>query len=213
MSSKDIVEGVRPIRMDLLETRERLELAEKGHDLLEEKRDALIMEFFDIVEEAKGKREEIENELEKAFKALLKAQVVSDIEEIEIAADSTSPHPGIKTTQRNIMGITVPYLESKREEREFEERDYSIISTSGEIDEAAERFEDALNEVIELARIEENIKLLTDEIQKTRRRVNTLEHNLIPKLENTTDYIEKKLDERERESFFRLKHIKEKLER
>lgn len=211
MSSKDIIEGVKPIRMDLLETRERKDLAEKGHDLLEEKRDALIMEFFDVVEEAKGKREEVEEELEIAFKELQKSQVESDIEEIEMAADNVSEFPGVKTDQRNIMGITVPYF-SKKEEAE-DRKNYSLINTPSEIDEAKNHFEKALLKIIELARIEKSIKLLTEEIKKTRRRVNTLEHNLIPKLENTIEYIEKKLDERERESFFRLKHIKDKLER
>lgn len=211
MSSKDIVEGVRPIRMDLLEVRERVDLAEKGHDLLEEKRDALIMEFFDVIQEAEGKREEVEEELEIAFKELQMAQIESDVEEIEMAADSVKEFPGVQTEQRNIMGITVPYFSKRRKEND----DITLpqVSTPSEIDEAKDHFEKALMKIIELARIEKTIKLLTEEIKTTRRRVNTLEQNLIPKLENTIDYIEEKLDERQRESFARLKHIKDKLER
>ncbi len=214
MSRKDIVEDVRPIRMDLLEMRDRLELAEKGHDLLEEKRDALIMEFFDIIEEAQGAREELEKELEEAFKKLALANANSSSVQVNSSADSVKETPALETSQRNIMGVTVPVLELEEDpKRKANQRGYSLIETTPEMDEAAKKFEEVLEKIIILAEVEESVRLLTEEIEKTKRRVNALEYNLIPKFDNTVDYIEMKLDEMERESFFRLKRIKDKLER
>lgn len=214
MSSQDIVEDVRPIRMDLLEMRERLDLAEKGHNLLEEKRDALVMEFFDILKEAKGIREELENELETAFEKLIEAQAVYGPEKLDQLTDSIPETTEIETSRTNIMGVTVPVLELKEDpERKFTERGFSTIDVDPEVDEAAKEFEKILRKTIKVAEIEESIRLLTKEIERTKRRVNALEYNLIPKFENTVDYIEMKLDEMERESFFRLKRVKSKLER
>ncbi|PTD93658.1 V-type ATP synthase subunit D [archaeon SCG-AAA382B04] len=214
MSSEEIVEDVRPIRMDLLEMEERLELAEKGHDLLEEKRDALVMEFFDILKEAKGIREEFEEQLEIAFERLIEAQASFGPERLDSLTDSIEETTDIETAKSNIMGVTVPLLEMEESpKRDFTERGYSTIGLPPQIDEAAIEFEEALEKVIKLAEIEESIRLLTEEIERTKRRVNALEYNLIPKFENTVDYIEMKLDEMERESFFRLKRVKNKLER
>ncbi len=214
MSSKDIVEGARPIRMDLLEMRERLELARKGHDLLEEKRDALVMEFFDIIKEAQGIRKELEEKIEDAFESFLLAQILAGGNELASIADSVKESPQIETSKTNIMGVTVPVLEMEETvEKKFDERNYSPIETPPKVDEAASDFEEILKLVVKFAEIEENIRLLTEEIEKTKRRVNALEYNLIPKFENTVDYIEMKLDEMERESFFRLKRVKSKLER
>ncbi|OUJ19123.1 Archaeal/vacuolar-type H+-ATPase subunit D [Methanonatronarchaeum thermophilum] len=213
--SKDIVDGVRPIRMDLLEMRERLELAEKGHDLLEEKRDALIMELFEVVKEAKGIREELEKELEEAFRMLIEAEAESGAVKIESLTTSVSETElEFDAAKKNIMGVTVPKLEKQgNPKRKYRERGFSPIDTPPQLDEAAERFEEVLNMIVLVAEIEESIRLLSEEIEKTKRRVNALEYNLIPKFENTVDYIEMKLDEMERESFFRLKRVKAKLER
>ncbi|OKY78119.1 MAG: Archaeal/vacuolar-type H+-ATPase subunit D [Candidatus Methanohalarchaeum thermophilum] len=200
--------------MDLLEMRERLELAEKGHDLLEEKRDALVMEFFDIIKEAKGIREDVEEEMEKAFKNLIKAQATLSYDEVESISESTTECPEIDTSENNVMGVTVPVIELKEDpERDIDERGYPLTESNQYLDKATEHFEKAIKKIIDLAEIEESVRLLSEEIESTKRRVNALEYNLIPKFENTVDYIEMKLDEMERESFFRLKRIKDKLER
>ena len=113
---------------------------------------------------------------------------------------------------KNIMWIAVPIIEKKRVSKSVLERGYSIISMSGRIDEAAEKFEMELDLIIGLAETETALKRLGGEIQMTRRRVNALEQVLIPELKRQARYIENTIDEREREDLFRLKKVKKIIE-
>jgi V/A-type H+-transporting ATPase subunit D len=109
--------------------------------------------------------------------------------------------------------VPVPVIEKKRISKSVFERGYSIISVSGRIDEAAEKFEGELDLVIGLAESETALKRLGGEIQMTRRRVNALEQVLIPQLRSQAKYIENTIDEREREDLFRLKKVKKIIDR
>jgi len=209
--AEQILEGYSPTRMDLLEIRKKLVLAEKGHKLLEEKRDALVEKFFDVID----KRNELSNELEKQFKdaflSLIQAQMILGEEKVENISKLVKDIGEISFETDNIMGVKIPKMNT--EEISIEKKPtYSFSETCSKLDDTKIFFSNLLKKLIELAGQEAVIKSLTVEIEKTKRRVNVLENNLIPKLKSTRKYIEMQLEEREREDFFRRKRIKAILE-
>lgn len=202
------IEGVNPTRMELLKLKTKMKLAKKGHDLLKEKRDALIMEFFEIIDEAKDARKRVEDVLYAAYRSLTIAQATLGSLKVAEASLSVKPVTSLELKSKNIMGIKVPVLNLSMPERTLLERGYSIKETSAQVDDAAAKFEEALRLVVKLAEVEITIKLLAEEIEKTKRRVNALENILLPRLSTTVKYIKMRLDEMERENFFKLKRIK-----
>ena len=211
--SKDIISGVRPTRMELLKLKKRKVLAKKGHDLLEEKRDALIMEFFKMIEEYRKHRAELEEYIKRAFETLIEAQMVIGRSGVQEGSYSVTEMADIQMNVRNIMGVRVPVIILLREERgSGRERGYGYVSTSAKLDEASDGFERVLRHILRLAEEESSIRKLAQEIEKTKRRVNALENILIPRLQSTQNYIEMHLEELEREDFFRRKRIKALLE-
>ncbi len=202
------IEGISPTRMELLKLKRKTKLAVKGHSLLKQKRDALIMEFFNIIEEAKGVRKEASEALSEAFKAIMLARGTLGTMTVTQASMATNDVAPLETKTKSIMGVKVPTLKIGETERNPTERGYGLIDTSSKLDEAAERFEKALAVVVQLSEVEKTIRLLAAEIESTKRRVNALENIVIPRLTGTVSYIEMRLDEMERENFFKLKRIK-----
>ena len=131
----------------------------------------------------------------------VKKSAMSVKESVEVDIDS-----------RSVMGVVVPVIDSDIHQRTMVERGYGFLDTSVKLDEAARKFEESIKLIIELGEIEKTIILLAGEIESTKRRVNALEHIIIPKLENTVKYIEMRLEEMERENFVRLKMIKKTME-
>ena len=207
------MEQVNPTRMELIRKNAQIKLAEQGRDLLREKMDALIQEFFHIMESVSKSRDELEVVANAAQRSLLTALAVDDSVTLKSASFATRKGLFIDIKGKNIMGVPVPVLEKKRVSKSVLERGYSIISTSGRIDEAAEKFEMELDLIIGLAETETSLKRLGGEIQMTRRRVNALEQVLIPDLKKQAKYIKNAIDEREREDLFRLKKVKKIIER
>jgi V/A-type H+-transporting ATPase subunit D len=207
------MEQVNPTRMELIRKNAQIKLAEQGRDLLREKMDALIQEFFHIMESVSKSRDELEIVAEMAQRSLLTALAVDDSVTLKSASFATRKGLFLEIKGKNIMGVPVPVLEKKRVSKSVLERGYSIISTSGRIDEAAEKFEMELDLIIGLAETETALKRLGGEIQMTRRRVNALEQVLIPDLKKQAKYIKNAIDEREREDLFRLKKVKKIIER
>ncbi|MBI5253808.1 MAG: V-type ATP synthase subunit D [Euryarchaeota archaeon] len=204
----ELIEGVNPTRMELLKLKTKLTLAVKGHRLLKQKRDALIMEFFNILEEVKEKRKKTEEELAKAFKSLILAEATLGAIKVSDAAMAVAATNGLDVESRNIMGVKVPVLNLGETKRSLLERGYGLVDTSSQLDDAAGKFEEALKTVAQLAETEKSVRLLAEEIESTKRRVNALESTLIPRLSSTVRYIRLRLDEMERENFFKLKRIK-----
>lgn len=205
-----IMEGVKPTRMELLQIRKRKVLATKGHELLSQKRDALISNFFEIIRNRKSKRMEMEEKLDIAYKKLIEAEMLVGEKSVRNLAKQMYSKRGISIEKTNIMGV--PIIKLMLDEGGII-YPYGIIDTPISLYEAMQKGVEALKSVIEVAEIEGSIQRLGKEIEKTKRRVNALEHIFIPKLEGTIEYIERQLEEREREDFFRRKRMKALMER
>ncbi len=201
----DIIEGVKPTRMQLLEIRKKRKLAQNGHKLLSEKRDALIAEFFKIIDVRNSLRKKVEEELKEAFMDLIEAEMVMGRANVLDVARQMDPFGDVETTTMNIMGVLTPQMELATEETGIE---YGFLTTSAKLDQATVKFRNLLEDIVKLAEVEGTIEDLAREIEKTKRRVNALEHIFIPRFKATEKYIELVLDEREREDFFRRKRIK-----
>ncbi len=195
--------------MEMLRLKKKAKLAQKGHKLLKEKRDALISEFFSFIDKLKAIRTEMEGKLASAYKSLILAQALSGAAEIERAALASSAAYSIESSTSNIMGVEVPAFTA---EEKSSEAGYSKLSPSLELDEAVTNFKEALAIIITLASAEATVRKLAAEIKKTKRKVNALERILIPRINNDIIYIKVRLEEMERENFARLKVVKRRIE-
>ncbi len=210
--SAGIIAGVRPTRMELLALKERRELAARGYELLREKQDALVREFFAILSEAKKAREEMETILSESFTSLMEAKLVEGGVKLEELAQGAKSDMDFEVETRNLMGVTVPIFRVTQKE-ELPTIHYSLVGTSAAVDRAAKRVRIALEKVVRLAEVEASVKRLAAEIEKTKRRVNALNYVVLPRINNTIRYIELMLEEQEREDLFRMKRVKAMMER
>jgi len=216
-------DDVKPTRKNLMAIEDRIEFSERGHDTLEQKRDGLILEFMDILDQAKDVRSGMEADYERAQRRIDMARAMEGDIAVRGAAAALQDHPEITTESKNIMGVpeittesknimgvVVPQIESTGVRKTIDERGYGVLGTSARIDEAAEAYEELLESIILAAEVETAMKKMLDEIEKTKRRVNALEFKLLPELHENKEYIEQKLEEQEREEIFRMKKIKDK---
>lgn len=202
------MEQVNPTRMEMIRKRAQIKLAEQGRDLLREKMDALIQEFFRIMESVSDSREKLERIADSAYRSLLIAQAVDDPVTLKSASFATKRHIALDIRGKNVMGVPVPIIERERFSLTVMDRGYSPIGVSGRIDEATEKFESEIDLIIALAETETALRRLGEEIQMNRRRVNALEQVLIPELKRQAKYIKITIEEREREDLYRLKKVK-----
>ncbi len=208
----EILQNVKPTRMELLKLRRRVKLADKGHRLLKEKRDALISEFMVVIKEYKDARKRVEENLKVAFYNLLMAEVLLGSRDLEQISGITLRDIDLDFMTRNIMGVSVPIMKVDNLIRRVHERGYGFLSTNAKLDDAAKNFEESILSIVKLAEIEESVRRIAEEVEKTKRRVNALEYIVIPRLKATIKHIEMRMEEIERESFLRLKKIKASLE-
>ncbi|MEW6592704.1 MAG: V-type ATP synthase subunit D [Candidatus Hadarchaeota archaeon] len=204
---------VSPTRMELMKLRRRISLAKKGHDLLKEKMDALVMEFFGVLGRIQEARAKSLQQLSTAHRALVKCLAAMGTLETAEAAREARKGARMEISTRFIMGIQVPRLEAGKIERSVIERGYDIQMTSSRLDAAAREFESALKSLVALAELEASAYAIAGELEKTKRRVNALEYIIIPGLRSSLKFILMRLDEMERENFTRLKRIKAMLEK
>ncbi len=198
----------KPTRSQLLLVRKTKKTAERGHRLLKLKRDALIVEFFRVLDRAKTMRSNLVEKYAVAEQRIAIARAVEGAIGVKSAAFAVLEKPTIDLKTRNVMGIVVPRIESRAVRKKIEQRGYGIIQTSARIDEAAEAYEDLVENIIVAAEIETTMRRLIEEIEKVKRRVNALEYRVIPELKLTEAWIRQRLDEMERDNFMRLKHFK-----
>jgi V/A-type H+-transporting ATPase subunit D len=208
-----MAEDVKPTRKNLMQIEDRIDLSERGHDTLEKKRDGLIMEFMDILDQAQDVRSELEEDYDRAQEAIDMARAMDGDVAVRGAAAALKEHPEITTQSKNIMGVVVPQIESSKVKKSLDERGYGLLGSSARIDEAADAYEELVESVILAAEVETAMKKMLEEIETTKRRVNALEFTLLPRLYENQEYIEQKLEEQEREEIFRMKKIKAKKER
>ncbi|MBN2600161.1 MAG: V-type ATP synthase subunit D [Candidatus Thermoplasmatota archaeon] len=205
--TEEMLEGVNPTRMELLEIRKKVVLAEKGHKLLEEKRDALVEKFFSVIEKRNALKKQVDEGFHDAFLSLIQAQMLLGEQQVDDASDITPDIGEISFETDNIMGVKIAKINTHHLRQQGMPL-YGFSETCASLDDAYQKFNTLLRLVIPLAEVEENIQSLSIEIEKTKRRVNVLENTLIPKLYATIKYIEMRLEEQEREDFFRRKRIK-----
>ncbi|WP_435074876.1 V-type ATP synthase subunit D [Halorubrum sp. HHNYT27] len=207
-----MAKDVKPTRKNLMAIEDRIDLSERGHDTLEQKRDGLIMEFMDILDQAQDVRSDVSETYATAQRTINMARAMEGDVAVRGAAAALKEHPEITTQSKNIMGVVVPQIESSKVKKSLDERGYGLLGSSARIDEAADAYENLLEKIILAAEVETAMKKMLTEIETTKRRVNALEFTLLPRLYENQEYIEQKLEEQEREEIFRLKKIKAKKE-
>lgn len=201
--------NVKPTRMELLNLKKRVKSAVRGHKLLKDKQDGLMKTFMEIIREAKSLRREIEQKLGGAFKNFMQASSMMLPEMMESALLYPSATTELEVKTKNVMSVYIPYFNLKQE---GDILNYGYIQTSGELDIALSAFQDAFPLMIKLAEIEKQAERLAAELETTRRRVNALEHKLIPDLKETVKFITMKLAETERSTVVGVMRIKAMIE-
>ena len=201
-----MIMNVSPNRMELLGLRRRLAVARRGHKLLKDKLDALIQEFIAVVREVQELRRSVESRLELAYGKALRASGSMAPEALDAALSAPASVLDIRVKEINLMSVRLAKLQAERTGSLFP---YGFEGTAAELDAAVLNFNDLLPDLIRLAELEKTVERLADEIEKTRRRVNALEHVLIPNLEDTVRFITLKLDEMARSTVSALMRIKE----
>lgn len=204
-----MAQDIKPTRSEELRLKERIELAENGHGILEKKRDGLIVEFMEIAGDAREVNQKLADLYSEARLKLLLAKVYDGEDSIRANAFPITKEPKISSTTQNIMGVVVPEIEGESIRRDILEKEYGITSATSRIDSTADKFEELLEKVVDAAETQTKILKLLNEIEKTKRRVNALEHKVIPEQKEALDKISQMLEEKEREETFRMKKIKE----
>ena len=206
----ELIAGIHPTRMELLTLRRRRNIAERGRDLLREKLDALMIEFFQFVREITALRAKAQEQLARAYENFIEAQMAMGQMKLEQTSIGVQDRFLIEPKSRNIIGVTVPYIQV--DVKPLTRFPYNIYDTSTTLDVATISMAEAIKAVAELSSAEAALMKLAEAIAATKRRVNSLEYIVIPRLLTTIRYIEMHLEEAEREDFFRLKRIKGRME-
>jgi V/A-type H+-transporting ATPase subunit D len=206
------VMNVNPTRMQLTKLKKQLKTAVRGHKMLKDKRDELMRQFLELVRETKDLREKVEAELENSNNHFVNASAVMSKEALDASLMSPKQQVNIETTSKNVMSVEIPQFESSA--RTSDSGDifpYGFAFTSFELDDAIVSLNNVLPDLIKLAQYEKSCELMSAEIEKTRRRVNSLEHVMIPHYQDTIKYISMKLEENDRSSRTRLMKVKDML--
>lgn len=202
--------NVNPTRMELTNLKRKLVTARRGHKLLKDKRDELMRRFLDMVRENKELRKEVEKAILEANKHISVARSVMSGEALDVALMMPKQELSLDVTSRNVMSVNIPVFDIQmRAANESDAYSYGFAFTSGDLDEAVENLSDVFKKMVRLAEIEKSCQMMSAEIEKTRRRVNALEHVLIPQYIDTIKYITMKLDENERSTTTRLMKVKD----
>jgi V/A-type H+-transporting ATPase subunit D len=193
---------VSPTRSSLLMVRQRLDLARQGHRLLESKRDVLMLEIMRLIEDAERVQREAQARFERAYGAIEEARVAEGTERLRRFALAQPHGVELRITPRSVMGVVVPSVTYQVPPRRPL---FGFGNSSVMLDQAELAWADVLDVIGELAEKVTTVWRLALELRRTQRRVNALENIFIPNYEETVDYIEDTLEEKDREELFRAK--------
>ncbi len=199
-------ENVSPTRINLIQTKKTLSLAESGREVLERKRDILLRELRNSIYEAERTREELLAALAKAYQSLREANMAKGSETVASVALGSSAEANYLFDYKSIMGVAVPSVEFQGESDV--KPDYGFANTSVELDKSFKQFYNVLELIADLARAEGTTFQIANDVRRTQRRVNALNYVLIPRYRKTAKWIEQVLEEKDREEFVRTKIIK-----
>ena len=203
--------NVNPTRMELKKLKARLSTAVRGHKLLKDKSDEMIRRFSEIIRENKRLREEVEEEIAATLKRFSLARSLTPSYVAETAFSMPAVAVQVDCSTESIMGVDVPKATvAGGQNEEGAGVPYAFSEITGEADEAVRAAYSLLPKMIRLAETEKTVRMLADDIERNKRRVNALEYVMIPQLNETIKYIKDKLDENERASIVRLMKVKSK---
>ncbi len=201
---------VNPTRMELTRLKKKLATATRGHKLLKDKRDELMRQFLDLVRENKTLREKVEQGITAANKNFVLARSAMPDEVLNVSLMVPKQEVYLETGKRNVMSVEIPQFDYRTKTPNANDiYPYGFAFTSSDLDDAVTSLQDVLPDMLRLAQIEKSCQLMAAEIEKTRRRVNALEHVMIPELRDNIKYIKMKLDENERSTQVRLMKVKD----
>jgi len=195
--------------MELTRLKKRLRTAVRGHKLLKDKRDELMKQFLDLVRRNRELRHTVEKMLMQAHNSFVLAAASMSEESMEAALMCPRQTVEVDVTMRNVMSVIVPQFRFEMKGDPSDIYPYGFAFTSGDLDEAVWSLGNVMQELLELAAMEKAAELMSDEIEKTRRRVNALEYVVIPDLQETIRYITMKLEENARGNTTRLMKVKD----
>ena len=201
---------VNPTRMELTRLKKKLVTATRGHKLLKDKRDELMRQFLDQVRENKTLREQVEAGIQAANKNFLLARAGMQDEVLNTALLAPKQRVSLDYTLENVMSVEIPkFTFHTRTPDKNDIFSYGFAFTSSDLDGAVQSLSDIFPAMLQLAEREKACQLMAAESEKTRRRVNALEHVVIPRLQENIKYISMKLDENERSTQIRLMKVKD----
>ena len=201
---------VNPTRMELTRLKKKLVTAVRGHKLLKDKRDELMRQFLDKVRENKALREEVETALVSANQNFMLARAGMPDEMLNTALLAPKQELTISAGTQNVMSVEIPDFDFKTRTPDRNDMySYGFDFTTGDLDDAILSLSEVFPKMLKLAEVEKSCQLMAAEIEKTRRRVNALEHVMIPELQTNIKYITMKLDENERSTQIRLMKVKD----
>ena len=201
---------VNPTRMELTRLKKKLVTATRGYKLLKDKRDELMRQFLEMVRENKALREKVEAGIKEANQNFVLARAGMSQEALNVALMAPKQEVYLEAETKNVMSVEIPVFKSSTRTPDPNDiYSYGFAFTSGDLDDAVKKLADLLPDLLKLAECEKSCQLMAAEIEKTRRRVNALEHVVIPETEKNIRYITMKLDENERSSQTRLMKVKD----
>lgn len=201
---------VNPTRMELTKLKKKLTTAIRGHKLLKDKRDELMRRFLDLVRENKILREKVEAGIKAANKNFVLARSGMADEVLNVALMAPRQEVYLEADTRNVMSVDIPVFKYNTKTSDVNDiYSYGFAFTSSDLDDAVKSLQDILPDMLKLAEYEKSCQLMASEIEKTRRRVNALEHVMIPDMQTKIKYIKMKLDENERSTQIRLMKVKD----
>ncbi|MEM0204940.1 MAG: V-type ATP synthase subunit D [Nitrososphaerota archaeon] len=198
-----------PTKLELIRIRRSLQVAQNVYRILEDKRDILVRRLNELIEEAEEARRKLMEPLMKAYDALHESLLNMGPLRLQSIATNIPEAVSVKAKSRTIMGINIPIVEVDSGKIGLT---YGFADTSVSLDEAASMFRELVDTVCKAAELENAIFRLAEELKKTQRLLNALEHVVIPRYKNAIKFISMTLEERERDDFVKLKHIKRRLE-